>query len=360
MNLDSCFAELMKRAAQILSLSVSAVLVCAACSRIHIEPKSDAGTGGAGAGAGMAATTGGGGTAAPAGSGGGGFSLPDFSTLFNPPPAVNGTWNVTFVVRGNPQESTVDFSQNGKALSGGGRDADGHQFVIVDGTIDGKKVHFSKKYTDADPSKAAIIYSGELSYQNDSDFKGWSMGGHYKTNVNGEPIDDKWVAVNAAAEAAQQQQGQQQAQQPAQQQDQQAQQPDQQPQPDQTAGGDQQQQADTNGGGDVPDNVSGMYTARYEFNFRTVESRLWLKQDNGKITGDGTDTNTHEYFVISKGFFSTPAEKAPRVMLTFHYEKGKHANKDRDLTVRASVAPGPTLHGETQFGSPWTANFVAH
>ncbi|HEY9790035.1 MAG TPA: hypothetical protein V6D22_06545 [Candidatus Obscuribacterales bacterium] len=359
----------MKRAAQILSLAVSAVL-CAACARIHIEPKSDAGMGaGATGGAGMAATTGGGGTAAPAAGGGGGFSLPDFGTLFNPPPPVNGKWNVTFVVRGQPQDSTIDFSQNGKTLMGSGQDGDGHGFVLVNGTVDGKKVHFFKKYTDADPSKPMIEYNGELSYQNDQDFKGWSIGGHYKTNVNGQSVDDKWVAVSQATEQSQQPaQPQQPAQQPAQPPpDQQAQQPpaDQHQQPEQASGG-EQQQADTNGGGaqsaDIPDDVTGTYTARYEFNFHPVETRLWLKQDKdtGKITGDGTDTNTHEYFVISKGVITTPPEKAPRMLLTFHYQKGVHANKDRDLTVHAVVGPGPSLRGETQSGSPWAASFVAH
>jgi hypothetical protein len=325
----------MYKTPKLLTLIMIAAFSCTACTRISLSKKTPDG----GSMAAPTATT-----STDGGSTGGGFTFPDLGNLFSNRPPLNGEWKVTFLYKGEPHESTINFSQNGDKLSGGGTDDTGMSFILQNGTINGPKVHFVKKYTDADPNKQPVEYNGELTYSNDADFKGWSVGGHYKTNVNGEAVDDKWVAVSSAAEASTG--GQQPAQpQPV------AQQPDpQQPDPNQgvdtSTGGDQT-------GGEVPDHVGGMYTANYEFNFKRIETRLWLKQDGGKIGGDGTDLNTGEYFVISKGFFNPP-----RVMITCHYEKGKHAKSTRDLTVRAQLGPGPSLKGETQFGSPWTATIV--
>jgi hypothetical protein len=329
----------MQRALYLLLPALCAALICAGCQRISLSK-------------------GGGGTAAESSSGGG-FSLPSINLGGPAPPDMTGEWKVSFHFDDKDYASDVNFVQKGNGLFGDGQDDTGVKFLIVNGTVNGTKVHFTKKYADADPSKQAVDYTGELTYQNDAEFKGWLLGGHYKMNDDGKPVDDKWVAITAEADAESQkkQEAQQAAEQQAQQQaDQPQQQQSDQQQTQNGQQGEQQQQAeqtDTANGGEVPQNVSGMYTAAYDYNFKKIDSRLWLKQQDDKVHGDGTDATTGEYFVISKGFY-----KSPRIMLVCHYEKGKHAKATRDLTVRAVVAPGGSMKGETHFGSPWNAKFV--
>lgn len=280
-----------------------------------------------------------------------------WTNIFNQAPPLQGDWKITYMANGQAHESKVTFKQQGRALAGQGADDNGAPFVLRDGTVDGKHVHFLKKYIDPDPSKQPVEYTGDLSFENDSDFKDWMLGGHYRTSINGQAVSDKWVAIRAVAEqSADQQAGGQQAQQA-------------QPAPQQQAAGQGTPQnggaADTADGAEqaqtVPDDipVSGMYTATYDFNFKQIESRIWLKQNNTNITGDGTDTTTGEYFVIPQGVYQPGHDGIPpSVRFKCHYTKGVHAANTRDLVIKAAVAPGPTLNGETQFGSPWSAVFV--
>jgi hypothetical protein len=298
-----------------LVCALSAVLLCSACTRISL-------------------TKGGSGSSSPPASGGG-FSLPSIN-FGNSAPPLNGEWHVTYLYNGAEYESSITFVQNGSVLSGNGSDSTGMKFYVTDGKVDGHKVHFVKKYMDADPSKQPVAYDGELTYSDDADFKGWSLGGHYKAKINDKTVDDKWVAVSAASEPTQPQPV---AQNPA--------------PVEQNPGGEPQADPAQQDDGEAVDNITGMFTANYDYNFKRIETRLWLKQTGNTVTGDGTDTNTGEYFVISKGFCN-----APRVMLKCHYEKGKHANSTRDLTIRAVIGSAATLKGETQYGSPWTATFV--
>jgi hypothetical protein len=318
------------------------VLLCAGCNRIGL------GKGGASAGS---------------SGGGGGFSLPSLNLGGPQAPSLTGEWKITFIYKGEEHESKVNFVQKGNVLSGDGEDDSAMKFLIVNGGVNGTHLHFTKKYADADPSSQTVDYTGELTYENDADFKGWSLGGHYKVMEDGKPVDDKWVAITTQAEAeAAQKAAQQAAQQQAPAQSNQSAQPS--GQPDQSSQQQDQpaQQADQTGtedsgaqGSEPPASITGMYTAAYDYNFKRIDSRLWLKQQDGKVSGDGTDANTHEYFIITKGFY-----KAPRLMLVCHYEKGKHANATRDLTVRAVAAPNGSMKGETHYGSPWNAKFVTH
>jgi hypothetical protein len=277
-----------------LSLMTAIMLLCAGCQRIHL--------------------------------GGGGDT----------PPPIEGDWKITFLYLDQPHESTVTFAQKGKALEGQGTDEGGKQF-FVKGTVDGKQVRFTKQYLDADPSVPPIDYAGQISYEDDEDYKGWKMDGHYKATVKDQPVDDKWVAVNAKALAdfeAKQQQAQQQAQQQQEQQ--------------------QQQTSDTtNGAGEVPASLTGTYRVAYDYNFNHIDTRLFLTQNANKLTGDGVDRTTNEYFVITKGFYSPP-----RIMIVCHYEKGKHARFTRDITIKGEVEPSGSIKGETQFGAAWTATMI--
>jgi hypothetical protein len=320
----------MKRSGQLITLACTAMLVLTGCQPIKLSGGKNGGTGGG---------TGGGTTQTGGGSRGG-----NNDAVLNPnaTPAINGDWKLTFVYGDNTYDSLVTFAQQGRALSGSGEDSAG-PFLIQAGVVDGTKVKFTKKYADADPSKRPVMYSGELEFEDDEDYKGWRMGGHYKaTGPDGGPIDDKWVAISTVAEEAfansHNAPPQQQQQAP----------PDGQPTSENP---DQQQPAENVGG--RPADLSGKYTAEYQFNFKKIHSTMWLEQDGGRLGGHGVDNNTNEKFVITKGFYNFP-----RMQITCHYTKGQNAAATRDLVVKATVANGPSLKGETQFGGGWQARIV--
>lgn len=276
---------------------------------------------------------------------GGGSQSGGLDAMLNPnaTPPVNGDWKVTYVYGENTYDSLVTFAQQGRALSGSGEDSAG-PFLIQAGVVDGTKVKFTKKYADADPSKRPVVYNGELEWEDDEDYKGWRMGGHYKaTGPDGSTIDDKWVAIATVAEqafaAAHSQPVAQQQQAPPD-----GQQPSQNP---------EQPEPATDSGSSRPADLSGKYSAEYQFNFKKIHSTMWLEQDGGRLGGHGVDTNTNEKFVITKGFY-----KFPHIQITCHYVKGQNAAATRDLIVKASVSGGPALKGETQFGGGWQARIV--
>lgn len=318
----------MKRSGQLITLALTAILALSACQQIKLSGGKNGGTGG-------------GNTSHSSGghSSGGGL---DAALNPNATPAINGDWKVTYVYGDNTYDSLITFAQQGRALSGSGEDSAG-PFLIQNGVVDGKTVKFTKKYADADPSKKPVVYTGELEWEDDEDYKGWTMGGHYKAVApDGSVIDDKWVAISAIAEQAFASRNS--APPPTQQQPppQDAQQPD---------NGSDQQQADN--GGSQPADLSGKYTAEYQFNFKKIHSTMWLEQDGGRLGGHGVDTNTNEKFVITKGFYNFP-----RLQITCHYTKGQSAAATRDLIVKATVSGGPSLKGETQFGGGWQARIV--
>jgi hypothetical protein len=250
---------------------------------------------------------------------------------------LDGDWIITFEYKENAFDSAVTFSQKGDQLAGQGTDPNGAAFYLQDGTVKGKHVHFSKKYADGDPNKPAVDYDGDIQWSNVEEYKGWEVAGHYKT-ATGET--GKWIAV--PKDIPQQAQG------------------------GGETGGEQQAQAPPSGEGSAPTggeteqaapghepNISGMYEASYNFNFKRIHSKLWLNQDGHQVTGHGVDTNTNEQFVVTKGFYSYP-----KVTLICKYTKGKSAAANRDITFKAKVAPGPQMKGETQFGGGWEAHIV--
>jgi hypothetical protein len=307
----------MKRSGQLITLALSAMLVLAGCNQIKLGGGKPGGGGGQSVGSTKA----------------GGI---DPALNPNSTPEINGDWKVTFVYADQPYESLITFAQKGRALSGSGQDSAG-PFFIQSGTVDGTHVKFTKKYADADPTKQPVNYVGDLEWEDDQDYRGWRMGGHYKTAApDGTVVDDKWVAISAVAEQAMgapppqpepQQPDQQQSEQP-----------------------DDQQGASSNG--NAPD-LSGKYSAEYQFNFKKIHSTMWLEQDGGRLGGHGVDTNTNEKFVVTKGFYNYP-----RIQINCHYTKGQAAAATRDLIVKAQVGGGPSLKGETQFGGGWSAKIV--
>jgi hypothetical protein len=305
----------MKRSGQLITLALSAMLVLGACTQIKLSNTKPNGT--------TSSKTGGG---------------QDPALNPNSPPPINGDWKVTFVYADQAYESLITFAQQGRALTGSGQDSAG-PFFIQAGVVDGTKVKFTKKYADADPSKQPVQYIGDLEWEDDADYRGWRMGGHYKTAApDGSMVDDKWVAISAAAEQAM-------AAPPPQPE------PAQQPQDQQSTQPSQDEQAESSSG-NAPD-LSGKYNAEYQFNFKKIHSTIWLEQDGGRLGGHGVDTNTNEKFVVTKGYY-----KYPRIQISCHYTKGQAAAATRDLIVKAQVSGGPSLKGETQFGGGWQARIV--
>jgi hypothetical protein len=257
---------------------------------------------------------------------GGGSTNAAITNPANAPPPITGDWVVSFMYANNAFNSNITFSQQNKQLAGQGKDeATGKDFVVT-GTVDGTKVSFVKKYADMDPSRQPVEYTGELEYENDADYRGWKMGGHYKTLLNGQPVDDKWVAVPAAAQES-----------PA-------------PPPDSGPPVDQGPPPSSSEHGP---NISGQWSASYTYNFKKITSKLWLLQDGHSVSGHGVDTNTNEKFTIEKGWYHYP-----KVTLKCKYVKGKQAAATRGLTIKADVGGGPSLSGETNYGGPWQASIV--
>jgi hypothetical protein len=243
------------------------------------------------------------------------------------PPPLTGDWTITFVYGENAYNSAITFSQQNKQLAGQGTDETTGKTFLVTGTVDGTKVNFTKKYADMDPNRQPVDYSGDLEYENDSEYRGWKMGGHYKTKLNGQMVDDKWVAVPTAAQEVGQA-----------------------PPPDQ----DRPPEApprDTSSG--KPPNISGQWNANYTFNFKKITSKMWLEQDGTAVHGHGVDTNTNEHFTVEKGWYYYP-----KVHLKCKYVKGKDAAQNRLLEIQAQVGGGPSLSGETNFGGAWQANLI--
>lgn len=298
----------MKKRGYFLTIAVSLGLICTGCQKISLSKNSVGGSG-------------------PGSSGGS-------------PPTVTGDWIVSFMYNDQGFDSAVTFSQTGKVLVGQGTDsATGQQFAITDGSVNGTHVHFVKKYVSVDPSRPPVEYNGELEYENDADYHGWKMDGHYKTTLDGHPVDDKWLAVQASAMQGAGQQGPGPEQQPSQ-------------QPESTAPPPPSGESSGPPPGSAP-NLSGQWSANYTYNFKKITSKMWLEQDGGNIAGHGTDVNTNEKFIIEKGWY-----KFPKVTLKCKYVKGKNAAESRELTIKATVQGGPSLKGETQFGGSWSARLL--
>lgn len=301
----------MKRSGQLITLALCLFVGLSGCTKISLTGGKVGGTGG-------------------------GNSDP----VLNPkaPPTINGDWRVSYIYQDQAYDSLVTFAQSGKALSGKGEDNAG-PFIIMSGAVDGNKVKFVKKYAMADPSKPSVEYSGDLEWEDDQDYRGWRMGGHYKAGLaDGTVIDDKWVAISLVAEQATQAAQQAAANPPPQP----APRPNEQPQPN----------GQTQNQGGAP-HLSGMYKAQYNYNFKRITSKLWLIQDEHNVSGHGVDTNTNEKFHVTKGWYHYP-----KLTIICRYIKGQGAAANREMKVQAQVNAGPSLRGETSLGGSWEASIV--
>src|SRR5262249_25613041 len=169
------------------------------------------------------------------------------------------------------------------------------------------------------------------------DAPGPYLSGDYSTTYQGQQVTGKWEAIMTQAETAQAggepQHGGGETQQSA-------------PPPP-------QQQAAVDAG--KAPHLSGKWTVGYESDFKTIQSDMFIEQDNDKLTGHGQDKNTKEKFLIEKGWYNFP-----RITIVRKYTKGKGAAADRSLTFKGEVTvvndanyQGPYMSGKTQGGGSW-------
>lgn len=302
----------MKSSAQLITLALSTALLLTGCTKISLS---------------------GGGTGTPSATTGGGTDA-----VLNPKatPPINGDWKITWIANDQAYESLITFAQQGGALTGKGEDVAG-PFLITNGTVKGNKLRFTKKYAAPDPSNPVFEFQGDLEWEDDEEYRGWRMGGHYRYRDpnTGRVVDDKWVGISALAEQAMQQRANNPPAQPVEQPT------DQQP-----------EQAQQQSPGGEP-HISGMYQAQYTYNFKKINTKLWLEQDGHRLAGHGVDTNTNEKFAVVNSFYYFP-----KVTLRCKYTKGHSAAANRELVVKAQVVSGPALKGETQYGGAWEARIV--
>lgn len=262
-------------------------------------------------------------------------------------PPVQGQWTITFSFQGKEVSADMQLEQQGNQLAGQGADQSGTPWAVTEGTVTGNSVRFVKTYT---ADRPPVVYEGELKWLADPGYTGWMIEGNYKTqDPQGNVISDAFVATPADPSAMPPPANFNAA-----------------PPVDHTSNApidsnllSSQQPAHTEQS--VPDDghaphLSGRYDGEYEFNFKKIKMKMWLEQDNDRVTGHGVDVNTNEKFVIEKGWY-----KHPKLTLVRKYFKGTGAAATREFTFKGTVKngpKGPVMKGETQFGGDWSASIV--
>lgn len=250
----------------------------------------------------------------------------------NTQPPLQGEWEVDYEFKGDLFASTAMLSQSGAQLAGQGADQDGMEWKFNQGQVNGAKVTFTKVYMNANPPRPPVTYSGDVKYIESPEYTGWMMEGTYAApTADGKSLVGKWVANPLQGGQAQ------------------VQEPSTANQPPPVA------EAPPGGGTKSPD-ISGRYDVGYQYNFKKINSKMWIKQDGGKLSGDGVDTTTGEKFIVAKGWYAYP-----KVTIVRQYVKGKGASESRTVTFKAQVSSDGhhiLMNGETQFGGHWDARLI--
>jgi hypothetical protein len=273
--------------------------------------------------------------------------------------SMSGDWQFGFQFNNSTMQSTVHIDQQGTSFSGSGKDdQSGKEFQVLQGQIsnNGSHVTFIKKYTSGNSPE--IQYIGELEMANDPSYKGPYMSGDYQTIYKGQPVSNRWEAEMIQNPGGSEHATPQPSQAP----------PVPAPAPSVPAPPPQQE----NGLLNKTPELSGKWNTGYEYNFKTIHSTMFLEQDGDRITGHGVDHETHEKFVIEKGWYHYPkltlVRKWPKQAVAA--EKGKKGKKgngaslhgERTMIFKATVSvvndkdySGPYLSGKTQGGGAWEA-----
>lgn len=260
------------------------------------------------------------------------------------PPTLDGVWEVDYEFKGQQFMGNVEFAQQNNQVAGQGTDQNGLEYQL-DGSVDGTKVTLVKKYVNADPPRPPVTYKGELKYLQGADYTGWAMEGEYSAQTpNGATISGKWVGnplgppADAAAQAPQAGAPEQAAPQiPA-------------ASPLNKASSPAQAIGDAR-----PSDISGRYAVGFQYKFKKNNSKMWLKQDADKLSGDGQDTTTGEKFTLHGWYIY------PKVTIVRTYKKAAGAKADRQMTFKAKLSSDGNriqMNGETEFGGQWDAHLV--
>jgi hypothetical protein len=253
---------------------------------------------------------------------------------------LSGTWKIGFQSKDKALQSTVQLSQNGETFSGSGTDdQSGMAFTIEQGHITDNDVSFFKKYQNG----AQVQYTGTFKTVNDASYSGPYMSGEYTLANKGQIVTNDWEAEKEQPSA------------PA---------PIEHPTSPDAVSTDTESsnQSHSLWPSDKAPDLSGKWEVAYEYNFKHVHSVMYLEQEEGSITGHGTDISTQENFTIPKGWYSFP-----KISIVKKYARtnGKHGRQERTAVfkgevsiVNASDYQGPYMQGETQGGGAWEAQLV--
>lgn len=253
---------------------------------------------------------------------------------------LSGTWKIGFQADDKTLQSTAQLTQNGETFSGTGTDdQSGLAFTIEQGHIQDNQVTFFKKYQ----SGAQVEYTGTFETVSDPSYSGPYLSGEYTLANKGQIVTNKWEAEKDLSSN---------------------------PAPSESTAAPDTIPAETDTSSpphslwptDKAPDLSGKWEVAYEYNFKHVHSVMYLEQEEGSITGHGTDINTQESFTIPKGWYGFP-----KITIVKKYARtnGKHGRSERTVVFKGDVSivnaadyQGPYMHGETQGGGAWEAQLV--
>lgn len=244
---------------------------------------------------------------------------------------LSGYWKMAYSVNGDVKSAHVRLTQTGDTFSGEGTDDHNNKpFSIEKGTIqNGDLIGFIKKYQD-NPNALPVEYGGNLDKSTNA-----YVSGRYLASVNGQSFEGDWEAEKEKSEA---------------------------PASSPSSNSNPSQQHQSRKPDHAPD-LSGKWNTGFEYQFKTINSTMWLMQENKNLKGHGIDHSTNEKFTIEKGWYDFP-----KVTIVRKYEaiKSKKINKpERRMTFKADVNwvtdadyDGPYMQGKTDGGGNWEAQLV--
>jgi hypothetical protein len=271
--------------------------------------------------------------------------------------SLTGDWSVRYKFDGQMLNASMHLEQKGHDVTGAGKDdPSGTPFTIDQGLVRGHQLTFVKKYGGDLAKLPPIQYAGTITAEGPDGAPGPYISGDYSaTSADGKAVSNDWDAVKdmsapppVAAMPVKQ-----------------APPPPPPPPP--------RPSRDPN----KPPDLSGKWEVGFEYQFRTVQSQMFLEQDWEGIHGHGMDDN-HEKFIIQNASYKFPSvtivRKYPRTTAQPPPDaKGKNPKgKDKPteqcaktMVVNGDVSwvddsdyQGPYMAGKTDGGGKWEAQLV--
>jgi hypothetical protein len=243
-----------------------------------------------------------------------------------PGTSLSGNWSMAFSFNEQITKCHMQLHQRGTSFEGKGHEEGSHrEFIVSEGSINGADIQFIKRYAGAPADAPPVQYIGKVESVNDKDFQGLYMKGEYATMYQGQEVHGSWEGELPNSPVA--------AQTPA-----------------------PSIPVDPN---KAPE-LSGKWKVSFQYNFKTINSTMFIEQDGSKLLGHGLDVNTNEKFDIESGWY-----KFPNISMTRKYTKGKDAASTRTMVFKGKVSnvadaqyQGALMKGETQGGGSWEAKQV--